>query len=402
LTRILSMIGLSAVGRACDDAAMGGVAATNKMANESVQPVRVAYTLEQCWHPSPGGTARAALRIAGALEADPDVEIHQVAGRHALTPPADFRPTGKVAMLPLARPWLYETWTRLNWPKVESVIGPIDVAHATGLVPCGTAAPLVVTLHDLAFVHDPDKFSSHGVRVMMRSLEVIKQRADRILGPSQATIDDCIEVGIDATKLRLVPLGVDGRVATPFAIERVKRNYQLPDDFVLFVGTIEPRKNLARLVAAMATRSPDQQLVVAGAPGWGDAAPPAGTPNVRFLGYVPDVDLGSLYGAATVFAYPSEREGFGLPVAEAMLQGTPVVTSSGTSTEEVAAGAAVLVDPLDVQSIADGIDEANDRSAELSALGLRRAGELTWTAAAERTRDVYRELVPAGSGTAEP
>jgi len=375
---------------------------TNKTADESARPIRVAYTLEQCWHLSPGGTARAALRIARVLEADPEVEIHQVAGRHALTPTADFRPTGKVAMLPLARPWLYETWTRLNWPKVESVIGPIDVAHATGLVPCGTAAPLVVTLHDLAFVHDPDMFSSHGVRVMMRSLEVIKRRADRILCPSQATIDDCIEAGIDATKLRLVPLGVDGRVATPFAVERVKRNYQLPDDFVLFVGTIEPRKNLARLVAAMATRSPDQPLVVAGAPGWGDAAPQAGTPNVRFLGYVPDADLGPLYAAATVFAYPSEREGFGLPVAEAMLQGTPVVTSSGTSTEEVADGAAVLVDPRNVASIADGIDEANDRSSELAALGTRRAGELTWTAAAERTRDVYRELAPAGGDAMEP
>jgi glycosyltransferase involved in cell wall biosynthesis len=358
----------------------------------------VAYTLEQCWHPTPGGTARAALRIANVLEDDPEVEIHQVAGRHALTPTADFVPTGNVAMLPLARPWLYETWTRLNWPKVESVIGPIDLAHATGLVPCATAAPLVVTLHDLAFVHDPEMFSSHGVRVMMRSLEVIKRRADRILCPSQATIDDCIDAGIDAEKLRLVPLGVDRRVANPFAVERVKRNYQLPDDFVLFVGTIEPRKNLVKLVAAMATRATDQPLVVAGAPGWGDAAPQVGTPNVRFLGYVPEADLGPLYAAATVFAYPSKREGFGLPVAEAMLQGTPVVTSSGTSTEEVADGAAVLVDPRNVASIAAGIDEANDRAAELAALGKRRVGELTWTAAANRTRDVYRELVPAGGG----
>ena len=365
---------------------------------QSAQPIRVAYTLEQCWHPTPGGTARAALRIANVLEDDPEVEIHQVAGRHALTPTADFVPTGRVAMLPLARPWLYETWTRLNWPKVESVIGPIDLAHATGLVPCATAAPLVVTLHDLAFVHNPEMFSSHGVRVMMRSLEVIKRRADRILCPSQATIDDCIDAGIQASKLRLVPLGVDGRVATPFAVERVKRSYQLPDDFVLFVGTIEPRKNLARLAAAMATRATDQPLVVAGAPGWGDAATQVGTSNVRFLGYVPEADLGPLYAAATVFAYPSKREGFGLPVAEAMLQGTPVVTSSGTSTEEVADGAAVLVDPRNVASIAAGIDEANDRAGELAALGKRRVGELTWTAAANRTRDVYRELVPAGSG----
>lgn len=375
---------------------------TSTDAVKPVAPVRVAYTLEQCWHPSPGGTARAALRVADALGEMPDVELHQVAGRHARTPLADFRPTGKLAMLPLARPWLYETWTRCNWPKVESVIGEIDVAHATGLVPCATAAPLVVTLHDLAFVHDPSKFSAHGVKVMLRSLEVIRRRADRVLCPSRTTIDDCVEAGLDPAKLRLVPLGVDGKRAAPAEVRRVKRTYGLSDDFVLFVGTIEPRKNLRRLVLAMAERASDQELVIVGAPGWGDAAPSGPTAAVRFLGHVPDADLGPLYAAASVFAYPSEREGFGLPVAEAMLQGTPVVTSRGTSTEEVAAGAAVLVDPFDVGSIASGIDEANDRAAELADLGLRRAGELTWKVTAERTRAVYRELLPAGGGVAEP
>ena len=361
-------------------------------------PIRVAYTLEQCWHPNPGGTARAALKIGAALSADPAVELHQVAGRHAVMPAAEFRPTGAVAMLPLARPWLYETWTRLRWPKVESVIGPIDVAHATGLVPCATSAPLVVTLHDLAFVHEPDKFTAHGVRVMMRSLDVIKRRADRILCPSQATIDDCVAFGLDAAKLRLVPLGVDGRVADAASVARVRRKYGVPDDFVLFVGTIDPRKNLVRLAAAMAQRASDQALVVVGAPGWGDARPAASAPNVQFLGHVPDADLAALYAAATVFAYPSEREGFGLPVAEAMLQGTPVVTSRGTSTEEVAGGAAVLVDPGDVASIAAGIDEAHDRAVELGQKGAVRASELTWSVAADRTLAVYRELAPAGSG----
>ena len=151
----------------------------------------------------------------------------------------------------------------------------------------------------------------------------------------------------------------------------------------------------------MAARSSRELLVVVGAPGWGDALPPTGAPDIRFLGAVPNADLGPLYAAASVFAYPSEREGFGLPVAEAMLQGTPVVTSRGTSTEEVAAGAAELVDPLDVQSIAEGIDAAHDRAAELSALGVRRAAELTWTAAAERTRAVYRELVPVDGAVVE-
>ncbi len=109
---------------------------------------------------------------------------------------------------------------------------------------------------------------------------------------------------------------------------------------------------------------------------------------------MPAADLAPLYAAATVFAYPSEQEGFGLPVAEAMAQGTAVVTSRGTSTEEVADGAAVLVDPFDVGSIAAGIVEASQRIDELDRSGRRRAAELTWAAAADRTLAVYRELAP--------
>ncbi len=410
--RILARIGRSGDAPTCENADVGEAggegagptAPAQDVGPAPASPIRVAYTLEQCWHAAPGGTARAALKIAAELERRSEVRLHQVAGRHALMPAPEFRPVGNVAMLPLARPLLYETWTRLRWPRVESVTGPIDVAHATGLVPCASSAPLVVTLHDLAFLHDPAKFSKHGVRVMMRSLEVIKRRADRVLCPSQATIDDCVSAGIDESRLRLVPLGVDKRRATPFAVERVRRHYDLPEEFVLFVGTLEPRKNLQRLVEAMAHRQAGQgrqsaqTLVIAGAPGWGAAmTAPAGV-DVRFLGFVPDRELGALYGAASVFAYPSEREGFGLPVAEAMAQGTAVVTSAGTSTEEVAGGAAVLVNPFDVASIAAGLDDANDRRAELSERSLRRADGLGWDIAADRTIAVYRELIPAGGG----
>jgi len=354
--------------------------------------VRVAYTLEQCWHPTPGGTAVAALRIARELQARPDdVELLFVAGKHSAAPSLEYRPSGPVAMLPLARPWLYEAWTRLNWPKVESVTGGIDVAHATGLIPCASNMPLVVTVHDVAFLHDPEKFSRQGARIMTRSLDVIRRRADRVICSSQATIDDCIAAGIDAEMLRHVPLGVDSAVASDSAVDRVRRRYLLPDEYVLFVGTREPRKNLARLALAMSKRATRQTLVVVGADGWGDIGV-VDHGDTLFLGFVPDDDLAPLYAAASVFAYPSEREGFGLPVAEAMAQGVAVVTSRGTSTEEVAGGAAVLVDPFDADDIAQGIDQAFDQRAELSAPGIERAGQLTWAAAAERTLAVYREL----------
>jgi glycosyltransferase involved in cell wall biosynthesis len=357
-------------------------------------PIRVAYTIEQCWHHTPGGTAVAALRIARELAARPDeVDLRQVAGRHALLPAPEFRPTGEVAMLPTAGALLYAAWLRANWPKVESVVGEVDVVHATGLIPAATSAPLVVTVHDLAFLHDPTQFTRHGVRVMRRALDVIRRRADLVICSSEATIRDGERAGLAPDRLRHVPLGVDVVAVADDEIRRVRRTYLLPEEFVLFVGTLEPRKNLRRLVAAVRRPEVTLPLVVAGADGWGDLGLDD-DPTTTFLGFVPGADLPALYAAATVFAYPSEREGFGLPVAEAMAQGAAVVTSRGTSTEEVAGGAAVLVDPFDDASIAAGIVEAVDRRAELAAAGRRRAGELSWSVAADRTLAVYRELAP--------
>jgi len=204
---------------------------------------------------------------------------------------------------------------------------------------------------------------------------------------------DVEQAGIEPERLRLVPLGVDVVDVGDADLARVRRRYRLPQEFVLFVGTLEPRKNLSRLAQAMRRPGVSMPLVVAGADGWGDIGV-ADDGHTLFLGFVPDADLAPLYAAASVFAYPSEREGFGLPVAEAMAQGTAVVTSHGTSTEEVADGAAVLVDPFDVDDIARGIVDAADRRDELGTAGRRRAAALTWATAAQRTLAVYRELAP--------
>ena len=294
-----------------------------------------------------------------------------------------------VERLPLGRPWLYETWNRFEWPNVEVATGPIDVCHSTTSIPAATRSPHVVTVHDLAFVHTPERFTRHGVRVMTAGLERCR-RADLVLCPSAATAADLASGGFDESRVRVVPWGVETRSVDDEACSSTRRRFDLPDAFVLFVGTIEPRKNLAALASAVRRSEMSLPLVVAGSAGWGDAAP-AGD-DVRFVGFVDDGDLAALYSLASVFAYPSLQEGFGLPVVEAMAHGTPVVTSSGTATEEVAGGAAVLVDPTDVESIAAGLDEAVRHADELRVAGLRRAGELSWDATVDATIEAYRAV----------
>lgn len=354
--------------------------------------LRVAYTLEQCWHDVPGGTAVAAIELARRLAARDDVELIGVAGRHRRPPDPAFAPPVPVSSLPFGRPLLYETWNRIGWPIVESVTGAVDVCHSTVAIPAATRAPHVVTVHDVAFVHTPERFTGHGARTMRRGLERCRS-ADLLLCPSAATGDDLAALGFDTGRIRVVPWGVTPVDVDRTDVERVRDAHRLPERFVLFVGTVEPRKNLARLVAAVAQLADAAPLVVAGAPGWGD--PPADgalSAGVRFLGFVPGADLAALYAAAAVFAYPSLQEGFGLPVAEAMAHGTPVVTSRGSATEEVAGGAAVLVDPYDVGSIREGIVEALAAPEAWAARGRARAAVLSWDTTVERTVAAYREV----------
>ena len=353
--------------------------------------VRVAYTLEQCWHRVPGGTGVAAMRIAEAMSAEQDVTLLGVAGRHRHVPSEPWSPAVPIAHLPVGGPLLYDMWLRRNWPKVERATGPVDVAHATTLIPCAADAPMVVTVHDLAFLHDPSQFTKRGNSIFRRSLEQIRRRADLILCSSQVTMGDCVAAGLPTERLRLVPLGVDVAKVDSAESARVTALYGLPPRYLLFVGTVEPRKNLRGLVAAVARLDDPLPLVVAGAEGWGDVdIEPGG--DVRFIGFVPAQDLAGLYAGADVFCYPSEREGYGLPVLEAMAQGTPVVTSRGTATEEAAGGAAVLVDPLDPDDIARGIAEAAVRREALSAEGMARADRATWRETARLTAAAYREL----------
>ena len=361
-------------------------------------PLRVAMTLEQSWHRVPGGTAVAALRLAEALAARPELDITGVAAAHRSPAPDPWSPAVPVRHLPLPRRALYEAWQRLRWPPVERVTGRMDVLHATTLAVPPRRAPLVVTIHDLAWLEYPELFTRRGVAFFDRGLALARADADLVMCSSRATQKACEEAGFESSRLRLVPLGVRIARATPEEAGRVRARYGLGRPYILWTGTIEPRKNLAGLLDAHARLGRELDLVLAGPKGWNedlDALITKSKGRVRALGFVPAPDLAALYAGAEVFCFPSLLEGFGLPVLEAMAQGTPVVTSRGTSTEELAEGAGVLVDPRDAGSIAGGLASVIDDhelAAHLAAAGRARAAEYTWEKSAGLVASVYAEI----------
>ena len=375
------------------------------MISESPSALRVAVTLEQCWHRVPGGTAVSILGAVDALARRDDVEVVGVSARHRDRAPAAWRPAVPVRSLPLRRELLYEAWHYARWPPIERATGPVDVVHATTLAIPPRSAPLVVTMHDLAFLGDPSHFTRHGLRFFRRGLELARRHASLVTCPSQQTFDDCVAQGFDPARLRVVPWATDQTQASDRERAEVREAHGLDHRFVLSVGTIEPRKNLPRLIEAFGRlATPDVDLVLVGPSGWNEELGPllARLPRPpRVLGFVPADQLRALYGAADVFCYPSVREGFGLPVLEAMTQATPVVTSTGTATAEVAGDAGLLVEPTDVDALAEALDcllgdevEAHRRGRA----GAERAATFTWERVGARLADVYREATAIGAG----
>jgi glycosyltransferase involved in cell wall biosynthesis len=244
-------------------------------------------------------------------------------------------------------------------------------------VPIRARPPVVATVHDVALLRYPEAFPAwhrHSGRIALRRAV---RSADAIVAVSAFTRDELgALLGVPADRVRVVGNGVDSVF--------VPGGPTASGDYVLAVGTLEPRKNLSRIVEA--SHLAEVELRVVGAQGWGGVTVPG------WVGRADDQELAALYRGARCLVFPSLYEGFGIPVLEAMACGTPVVTSRGGATEEVAGGAAVLVDPLDAASIAAGIGEAERRRAELVARGRERAGEFTWEHVADEIEAVWREL----------
>ena len=362
---------------------------------------RVAVTLEQCWHAVPGGTARSALDSVDALRAHTEIEQIGVSARHRGAPAASWTPSIEVAQLPLPRRALYEAWHRLRRPAVERATGPVDVIHATGMAVPPPSAPLVVTVHDLAFLRHPEQFTRHGVAFFHRAIELARRDATLVVCPSVATLDDCTANGFERDRLRLVPWGIRVESTPESAVAGMRARFGIRGRYVLWTGTIEPRKNLPVLLDAFAALGRrDVTLVLAGPHGWnedvGDRIAALGD-RVRAIGFVDTGALRALYAGADVFCFPSREEGFGLPVLEAMAQGTPVVTSIGTATAEVAGESGRLVAPDDIDGVRDALAELLDDEDERERLGgagrQRAATAFTWAGTAAALDAVYAEAV---------
>ena len=248
--------------------------------------------------------------------------------------------------------------------------------------PVRSALPLVVTVHDLAVFRHPEAFNRWTRTYSPRVVPRVLATARRIIAVSEFTRRELVELlRVPDEKIRVVPNAVDD--------DFTRDGPASAGDYVLAVGTLEPRKNLARLVEA--ARRADVELRVVGAAGWGGVD--VGGNGVRWLGEVSDAELAQLYRGARCVAYPSVYEGFGIPVLEAMACGVPVVTSRGTAMEEVANGAAVLVDPEDPAELAAGIERASAEREALVARGLERARAFRWDDIGGRTVAVYREAL---------
>lgn len=298
--------------------------------------------------------------------------------------------------------------SRLGVPRIEWSVD-FDVLLATNFLPPATRQPgVVMVVHDLAYERLPDT-APHMTDRWRRRFDGWLARAAGVIVPSVSTKEDLLASHpVDAARIAVTPLGVDASAFAPVPrekVEAVRDRFGIDRPYALFVGGIEPRKNLDTLVRSFATLPPGTMLVIAGGPVRWDpkasdrldasigALADAARSRIIRTGYVGDREKVALLTGASVLAYPSLYEGFGFPVLEGFAAGIPVLTSNVSSLPEVAGDAALAVDPLDSEALALGLQqlfEDEDLRAVLSAAGLARAAAFTWEATARKTVEALR------------
>jgi glycosyltransferase involved in cell wall biosynthesis len=342
--------------------------------------------------------------LANIKHAAPELDLHAFTGERsgpAISPQIEWH----ISRLPTRSPFARIFWEQCLEP-VLTLSYKLNLLHSLAYVqPLVSPVPNIVTVYDLSFLLYPYLFRPLNRLYLTSGTRMSVRRARRVITISQSTKRDVVRnFGVAPERVVVVPCGVE----EAFLAERPDPlPFQLPDKFILHIGTLEPRKNLVRLVHAFSRlkhRNLPHKLVLAGAKGWytGEIMQAIQASDAReeiiLLGYVAPEHKPALYRAADVFVFPSLYEGFGLPPLEAMASRTAVVASNASSLPEVVGEAGILVDPQDENALADALLSVLTNSAlreNLRQRGYERAKTFSWSATAQSVAQVYREVLAA-------
>jgi glycosyltransferase involved in cell wall biosynthesis len=375
--------------------------------------VRVALNVEQLLSPSPGGIGRYTRQLATLLASEePADEVIPFVAHHRRAQVSEVLGVAGIdaeaVILRLPRPLLYESWVRLGLPPLTRSLRRVDVVHAPSVaVPGRGSIPLVVTVHDAAAELYPEAFTAHGRRFHAEGVKAAARRADLVIAVSQAAADEIVaHTPVRAESVRVVYHGVDAPViAAEERRSRLQARGLADRDYLLWVGSLEPRKDVATLLSALVKLRTGGMttpaVVLAGFRGWlnadivsEEARRVIGDDLIQ-AGPVDERDLWSLYGGAMLLALPSRHEGFGLTAVEAMTQGTPVVCSDLPVTREILGPAAVRLPAGDIGAWAEAIEALvsdPNRRRRLGGEGRRWAARYSTSRFVAATRAVYREV----------
>lgn len=369
--------------------------------------MKVAFGADQLWASVPGGIGTYVRELAPALAAREGVDLSLWHCRSSnVGPDPTWLDAFEMMEVPGPIRTLYPQWNLLGRPRLPPTFQGLDVVHAAGpagVPPVRRGTALVVTVHDLAHHRFPDLFPTTWRRLYGAGVRATVRRAAAILAPSRATAEDLTNIaGADPARVHVTPLAA-ALPATSDDTADACRRLKVPTPYVLFVGTLEPRKNVVQLVRAYRQIAPEvpHALVLAGPDGWhvedlDDELARGGPGTIVRTGRVGERDLDALYRGADAFAYPSSSEGFGLPVLEAMARGVAVVTSETPALVEVSDDAGLRVEADDVAGLADVLARVlTDRALneDLRARGRARARSYSWEATARATLDAYRSAI---------